>query len=61
MGTCYQRYLNVIDNIESSKNSEDEKNLETERAVFAREEAFIKQYKDTAEFTQNSFWAHLPH
>ena len=51
MGSCYQRYLNVIDNVESSNISEDEKILETERATFAREEANIKQYGDTAEFS----------
>ena len=55
MGTSYQRYLDVIENIETSNISEDEKIVENERATNAREEAFIKQYRDTKEFIHTRY------
>ena len=42
MGTSYQRYLDVIEHIESSNILQDENIVETERKTKAREEAFIK-------------------
>ena len=45
----------IIDNIESSNISEDENIVESERATKAREEAFIKQYRDTTEFIHTRY------
>ena len=55
IGKSYQRYLDVIENIESSNISEDEKIEETQRATNAREEAFKKQYGDTTEFIHKRY------
>ena len=55
MGTSYQRYLDVIENIESSNISEDEKIEETQRATNARKEAFKKQYGETTEFIHKQY------
>ena len=41
MGTGYQSYLDVIENIESANISKEEKLTETERAMKAREDAFV--------------------
>ena len=43
MGTGYQTYLYAIDNIESSDISSEEKSNETDRALKAREDAFLER------------------
>ena len=43
MGTSYQTYLDTIENIESENISKEEKSSETERALIARQEAFVKE------------------
>ena len=42
MGTTYQTYLDVIENIKSADITEEEKSSETERALKAREDEFLK-------------------
>ena len=51
MGTSYQTYLDVMENIKSADISEDEKSSEMERALEARKEAFIEK-GDSLEFIQ---------
>ena len=49
MGTSYQTYLDVMQNIKSADISKEVKSSETERALEARKEAFI-QKGDSLEF-----------
>ena len=42
MGTRYQTYLDVIENIESANITKEKKSRETERALKAREDEFLK-------------------
>ena len=42
LGTGYQSYLDVIENIESANISNEDKSNETKRAMKAREDAFVK-------------------
>ena len=49
LGTSYQTYLDVMENIKSADISEDEKSSEMERALNARKEAFIEK-GDSFEF-----------
>ena len=42
MGTTYQTYLDVIENIKSADITEEEKSSETERALKAREDEFLR-------------------